>query len=142
MPVPQDVSVCLITKDEPYLQKALEHVRPWVRQIVVVLTGGTLTPAETAMIDTLVEFDGMDPALKHPATGVPVFNFGLARNKSFELARCKHVMWIDADDEVAGLEHLENEICVSRGPAARRAVDVSVRVYVRPPRQLHAPSAS
>jgi glycosyltransferase involved in cell wall biosynthesis/tetratricopeptide (TPR) repeat protein len=98
-----DVSLCVITKDEPYLETALSLVRPFVKQIVVVLTGGSLKASEVALIDTLEEFSGINPELD-------CFDFSLARNRSFALAKCKHVMWMDADDEVLGIENLASEV--------------------------------
>jgi glycosyltransferase involved in cell wall biosynthesis/tetratricopeptide (TPR) repeat protein len=100
---PADVSLCLITKDEPLLKGGLESIRPFVKEIVVVVTGGELTPEERFLIDKTDYFEAQNPEYG-------CFDFSRARNRSFELATCKYLMWMDADDVIVGGPNLKAEL--------------------------------
>jgi glycosyltransferase involved in cell wall biosynthesis len=101
---PADVSLCLITKNEPLLRGGLESIRPFVKEIVVVVTGGELTPAERFLIDVYDSFEAKNPDYDG------CFDFALARNRSFALASRKYLMWMDADDIIEGGPNLKSEL--------------------------------
>ena len=85
------LSVCMIVRDEEQnLADCLESVRPSADQIVVVDTGST---------DATVEV-----ALAHGAEVHRIEwrdDFAAARNESLRHARCRWILWLDADDRIA-----------------------------------------
>lgn len=96
------ISVCLITRDEPFLEQALLSVRDHVEEIVVVNTGPVdLSSAELALIDRYERYGGCND----PSTG-SIEDFSRARNHSFSLASKRWAMWMDADDLIAGAGNL------------------------------------
>jgi len=97
------ISLCMIVRNEEQtLQACLESVRPYVDEICIVDTGSTdSTPiiarefADVFVVDT--SFNDSEGRLE---------NFGLARQRSFDIASHDWVLWLDADDVLVGGEHL------------------------------------
>ena len=95
--------MCLIVKNEPLLEACILSFREHVAELVIVDTGST---------------DGTDKIAKKyadifenytecndPTTGL-INNFSQARQRSFDLATQKWIMWCDADDLLEGTESL------------------------------------
>jgi len=102
--MPAPISACLIVRDEPFLEKALQSVRDHVDEIVVVDTGSTdTTTLEVARkyADRVELFTGCND----PETGL-IEDFSVARQHAFSFAKNEWIMWLDADDEVFGAENL------------------------------------
>lgn len=99
------ISVCLIVKNEQvYLEKCLQSIRPYVKEIVIVDTGSTDQSPDIAkkyadIFEIFTECNDENGLIE---------DFSLAREKSFSLATQPWILWIDADDEVIGAENLFN----------------------------------
>lgn len=84
------LSVCMIVRDEEQtLARALESVKSFADEIIVVDTGSTDNSVEIAKLFTenVYFFEWCD-------------DFARARNFSFSKATCELVAWLDADDEI------------------------------------------
>lgn len=105
------LSACLIVKgDELTLPRAVASVRPFVDQVVVLVTGDAVRSGLEHDVDKIAFADGCNA--KVPCEGPcqcrigDIIDFATARNQSFELASADKIMWLDADDEIAGGEHI------------------------------------
>ena len=97
------ISACVITRDDPKLADALQSIRPWVDEIVVVTT----SPDESivaAGADVVFRYTDCNDAEGN------ITDFSDARNFSYSLASHKVVLWIDSDDVFEGGEHLQGVI--------------------------------
>lgn len=107
------ISCCLIVRDEEAnIARCLESVRPWVRQIVLVDTGSADRTVELArpFVDTFEVFTACNDSEGRMA------DFGMARQRSLDLAREEWVIWVDGDDVLEGGEFLGEVI--KRAPAS------------------------
>jgi glycosyltransferase involved in cell wall biosynthesis len=103
MPEKAKVSVCLIVRDEPLLEQCLQSFRDYVDEIVIVDTGSkdnTTIEISKKYADIFEIYTDCND----PETG-QIENFSKARQKSFDLATNKSVIWIDSDDVLAGSEN-------------------------------------
>src|SRR5439155_1879619 len=83
-------SVCFIVRDNARtVAAAIESIRPWVDEIIVVDTGSTdETPAIClAMGASVIRFPWVD-------------DFSAARNESLRHARGEWIFWMDSDDTI------------------------------------------
>ncbi len=97
------ISACLIVKNEiGQIEACLKSIRPHVDEIVVVDTGST---------------DGTPDVARQFADKFEVYtdcndsegrieSFAMARERSFDLATCPYLFWVDGDDEVVGADKL------------------------------------
>lgn len=101
------VSLCIIVKNEPFLEKCLLSVRDYVEEVVIVDTGSTDNTPEIAKkySNIFKTFTGCND----PQTGL-IEDFSLAREYSFSLATQPWVMWCDADDIIEGCKNLNSII--------------------------------
>jgi glycosyltransferase involved in cell wall biosynthesis len=102
------VSVCIIVKNEPLLEKCLLSLKNHVEEIVVVDTGSTdgLTiDIAKKYADIFEQYSGCND----PDTGL-INDFSNARTRSFQLATKKWCFWVDADDIIDGAENLHKII--------------------------------
>lgn len=97
------VSVCLIVRDEPLLEQCLQSFRDYVDEIVVVDTGSKDNTPEIAK--KYADIFEVYTECNDPETG-KIENFSMARQRSFDLATNKAVMWVDSDDILVGSENL------------------------------------
>ena len=84
------LSLCMIVRDnERTIRPALESIRPWVDEMIVVDTGSTdRTPDICRELGARVEFfEWCD-------------DFSAARNESLKYARGEWIFWMDSDDTV------------------------------------------
>ncbi len=98
-----NVSVCIIVKNEPLLEKCLQSIREYVEEIVVVDTGSTDNTPEVAkryanIFEVYNECNDKGSGL--------IADFSKARQRSFDLATKDWVMWMDADDTIINMEKL------------------------------------
>ena len=102
------VSVCVIVRNDPHVEKALESIRPYVNEIVVVDTGSDdgLTVAAAKKYADIFE---IYTDCNNPQTGL-IESFAKARQKSFDLATQPWALWMDSDDIISGAEHLNTII--------------------------------
>lgn len=85
-----DLSLCMIVRNNAgTIAAALESIRPWVDEMVVVDTGSTdETPAICARLGARVfHFPWVD-------------DFSAARNESFRIASGRWLFWMDSDDSI------------------------------------------
>ena len=100
------ISACIITRDEPLLAGAVASVRPYVDEIVIVDTGSSEPRPELAdKFEVFTDCNGSDGKIR---------DFSLARQRSFDIASNDTVLWLDADDEVVGLDNLGRAIAAAR----------------------------
>lgn len=104
---PAPVSLCIIVKNEPFLETCLQSIRPYVKEIVVVDTGSNDNTPEIAK--KYADIFEVYTACNDPQTGL-IEDFSMARQRSFDLATQPWVAWCDADDTVEGCQHLNNII--------------------------------
>jgi len=112
------VSVCLITRNEQAnIEAALQSIRPYVAEIVIVDTGSTDdTPAiAQKYADKWERFTACNDAEDR------IEDFSLARQRSFDLATQPWVMWMDGDDVMVGAEKL-SEIVAAHDHLPRACV--------------------
>lgn len=97
------ISVCLIVRNEPLLEKSLLSIKNYVDEIVVVDTGSSDNTSEIAK--KYADKFAIYTDCNNPETGL-IENFSQARQFSFNLASNNWVMWMDADDILDGAENL------------------------------------
>ncbi len=88
------LSICMIVKNESkVLARALDCVKVFADEIIIVDTGSTDNTKELALKYTpfVYDFEWCD-------------DFSKARNFSFSKATCKYCMWLDADDIILPTE--------------------------------------
>ena len=97
------ISACIIVKNEPLLEKCLLSIRDHVEEIVIVDTGSTDgTTQEIAkkyadIFEVYTECNDENGLME---------NFAQARQRSYDLATKRFVLWLDADDIITGGENL------------------------------------
>lgn len=105
------LSACLLARDEPAheLARAVASVRDYVDEVVLVWTRPKRAdePA-VAGVDVVDHFEDCNtqkacgPESECGCSAGVMIDFARARNRSFELARHKAALWLDADDVVLG----------------------------------------
>lgn len=96
------ISVCMIVRDEEHhVLRALHSVQPIADEIRIVDTGSL-----DATVEVIQGFAGRSPIPVHLERIEWPDDFAAARNRSIEGARGDWVLWIDADEELIGAEHL------------------------------------
>jgi glycosyltransferase involved in cell wall biosynthesis/tetratricopeptide (TPR) repeat protein len=121
------VSMCVIVRGEPLLEQALLSVRPWVEEIVVVVTSAKDTASiETArriadVVEVHEECNRLDGVMTDE-----IWDFSIARNRSFDLARQPWILWMDADDVVDGLDKLPEVLRVAEAGRQNGTLEVCV----------------
>lgn len=101
------VSLCIIVKNEPLLEKCINSIREHVQEIVIVDTGSTDGTQNVAK--KLADKFEVFTACNDPQTGL-IEDFSMARQRSFDLSTQPWVMWCDADDTIEGGENLNKLI--------------------------------
>lgn len=102
------ISVCIIVKNDPSLEKCIQSFKDYVEEVIVVDTGST---------DGITQEIGRKYAnifkiytdCNNPETGL-IEDFSQARNYSFSLATQHYILWIDSDDIIAGAENFHKLI--------------------------------
>lgn len=98
------VSVCIIVKNEPFLEQCIKSFRDYVEELVIVDTGstdGTTIEVAKKYADIFESYSGCN----NPQTGL-IEDFSDARNRSFDLATKPWILWADSDDRIEGAEKL------------------------------------
>jgi glycosyltransferase involved in cell wall biosynthesis len=92
--------------DSAELQRAVDSIRPFVDEVVLVDTGSK-EPFRPEGVDTFELFTGCNDSRpkwnpKKPRLNGrgPIVDFAAARNRSFELCKGEFIVWLDADDVV------------------------------------------
>jgi glycosyltransferase involved in cell wall biosynthesis len=122
------LSLCMIVRDnEPTIRAALESVRPWVDEMIVVDTGSTdATPDICRELGArLYHFPWPD-------------SFSVARNESLKHARGEWIFWMDSDDVIDAENGRKLRALVGQAfqPDARQAGKPDLLGYVI---QVHCP---
>lgn len=103
------ISICMIVKNEPLLEKSILSIRDHVEEVVIVDTGSTDGTEKIAKKYADIFKTYAD--CNDPQTGL-IENFSQARQYSFDLATQPWTMWADADDIIEGAENLNKIITV------------------------------
>ena len=108
VPHKNTISMCLIVKNEPHLEKCILSFKDCVDEIVIVDTGSTdgITQEVAKKYADIFE---VFTACNDPITG-NIDDFSMARNRAFELSTKKYCGWIDGDDLLFGAENLRKLI--------------------------------
>jgi glycosyltransferase involved in cell wall biosynthesis/tetratricopeptide (TPR) repeat protein len=97
------ISLCMIVKNEPFLETCLRSVRDYVEELVIVDTGSVdETPRVAQKYADLFQ---VYTDCNDPETGL-IEDFSKARNYSLSLATYDKVMWCDGDDIITGMAGL------------------------------------
>jgi glycosyltransferase involved in cell wall biosynthesis len=106
--VKSPVSACLVVKDEPLLAQAVASVRPYVLEVCIL--DSSTDPERAAEARALADrYEREDEGIQ---------DWSVLRARSFALATNPWVLWLDADDEVTGLERLGEALQTSAALAA------------------------
>lgn len=107
MTIKAPVSMCIIVKNEPFLEKSILSYRDKIEELVIVDTGSTDGTQEVAKkyADVFEVFT----VCNNPVTGA-IEDFSMARNRSFDLATKKWICWSDGDDLITGAENFSKII--------------------------------
>ena len=97
------ISLCIIVRDDPFIEKSILSIRDFVEEVVVVDTGST--PENQALGKKHADIFEVFTACNDPQTGM-IEDFSMARNRSFDLATKPWVMWQDSDDLIEGAQNL------------------------------------
>ena len=84
------ISICIIVRDEEIvIDRCLRCVSKFADEIIIVDTGSSDRTKEIARHYTskIYDFEWC-------------YDFSMARNYAFSLAKCEYVMWLDADDYI------------------------------------------
>ena len=98
-----DLSLCMIVKNESvFLEECLKSVREYITELVIVDTGSTDRTLEIVKkyADIYETYTGCNDE-----NGL-IADFSNARQRSFDLATKKFVLWMDADDILQGADKL------------------------------------
>lgn len=103
------ISVCLITRQDPNLEKCILSFINYVEEICVLITADD--DFESMRIATklgckVLKYTGCNENNK-------IIDFSDARNKNFEMATQPWIMWIDSDDILVGAKHLNDLIKIT-----------------------------
>ncbi len=97
------MSVCLIVRnEEANIERCLQSVRPYVREICCVDTGSTDGTPE--IVQRYADKFIVDRSCNDSEDRIQ--DFALARQRSFDLATQPWAMWVDGDDILEGAEKL------------------------------------
>lgn len=99
-----NISMCIIVKNEPLLEKCLQSIRDHVQEIVIIDTGstdGTTIQVAKKYADIFESYSGCN----NKNTGL-IEDFSDARNYSLSKATQPFMMWMDSDDILVGAENL------------------------------------
>lgn len=107
------VSVCMISRNDPHLDKCLTSIENYVAEICVVITSDADKETEEICKKHNVKWITFTDCNENDK----IIDFSLARNKSLELATNEWIMWLDSDDIVEGIEKLPELIKVNLGDA-------------------------
>ena len=96
--MPKLISACLIVRDEePRVERALQSIRPFVDELVVVDTG-----SKDHTLEIVAKYANKYESYtdcNDPVTG-EIQSFAMARNRALALATHDWVVWMDADDTI------------------------------------------
>lgn len=94
------ISMCIITKDDPFLEQCVASFRDYVEEIVIVDTGSADPSMGKRLADKFEVFTACNDAEGR------IQDFSMARQRSFDLASQPWVMWCDSDDIIEGADKL------------------------------------
>jgi len=117
-PVQIQISLCMIVRDnETTIGPALESIRPWVDEIIVVDTGSKDNTREICRQygAELHEFPWCD-------------DFSAARNESLKHARGEWIFWMDSDDTIS-IECGQRLRALADGPHAEQVLGYVMQVH-------------
>lgn len=99
------ISVCIIVKDEPLLEKCILSFRDYVEELVIVDTGSAPNSQTIEIAKKYADVFEVYTGCNDPSTGL-IEDFSNARQRSFDISNQPWVMWVDADDILVGAENL------------------------------------
>jgi len=103
----KDISMSMIVREDPFLEKCILSFRYWVKELIIIITSHK---DEAAMkvarkySDYWEVYEGCNDEKDQMA------NFPLARNRALSLCSNDWIMWIDSDDLMVGGENLQKVI--------------------------------
>ena len=97
------MSMCLIVKNEPLLEKCILSFRAYIDELVIVDTGST-DPETIRVSKKYADIYEIYTECNDPETGL-IEDFSMARKRSFDLATNNICGWLDSDDIIVGAEN-------------------------------------
>lgn len=98
------VSLCIMVKNEPLLEKCILSIRDHVKEIVIIDTGST-DGVTVEIGKKYADIFEIFTDCNDPATGL-IEDFSKARNYSLSKATQPFILWADADDIISGGENI------------------------------------
>ena len=106
------ISLCIISKNDPHIVHAINSIRQYVSEVIIVDTGSSQDLKDLSRQNCDVFFEMSDC---NDENGL-INDFSKARNKSFQLASQAWILWMDSDDIIEGGENLKNILSHYKSP--------------------------
>lgn len=121
------LSMCLIARNEPFLEKCVLSFKDYVQEIVIVSND----PFDQETREIALKYGAKFSIITecNDAEG-RIEDFSILRQKSFDLATQPWIAWVDSDDEIVGAQHFAKYIDLFE--QSPRAQDLDTVAFLLP----------